>query len=395
MDLTSCFRGRTVLVTGHTGFKGSWLCEWLLLLGARVVGVSLPADPDIDPCYTTPYAHFDQLDLSRRLTAHIEADVRDGAALHEAVRCHRPDFVFHLAAQPLVLRGYREPRWTVETNVIGTLNVLEAVRQAAAPCVVIAITTDKVYANRNWDCAYRETDPLGGHDPYSASKAAAEHVIASYWASFFAPAVQELGIGVAAARGGNVIGGGDWAADRIVPDTLRHLAEGRPVPLRNPGATRPWQHVLELLGGYLHLARSIALSIEAARAGDEAGRRRLEELCSPFNFGPALDSNRSVGELVEEIMRHWPGEIRDASVCGAPKEAGKLNLSIDQAWHVLGWRPQWEFHQTVRETVAWYRAFYTHARGDPSAVQALTQEQIERFTAGMRYDAPAATVGGG
>ncbi|MBN1609533.1 MAG: CDP-glucose 4,6-dehydratase [Polyangiaceae bacterium] len=380
--------GKTVLVTGHTGFKGSWLSEWLCLLGAKVVGFSLKPDPTTDPCYTSP-SHFDELGLREQLAEHVEGDIRDLDHITRTMAKHQPDFVFHLAAQPLVLRAYKEPYLTVETNVTGTLSLLEAARCRRTPCIMIMITTDKVYENAGWLHAYREPDKLGGHDTYSASKACAELIVSSYWHSFFRPRLREWGITVTPVRGGNVIGGGDWAEDRIVPDAIRGLTQNRPVEIRNRHATRPWQHVLELLSGYLHLGALIHRrrgSLSAAEAGArDIERTSLDELCSPFNFGPYLPSNRSVGALVQEILKHWPGTATDKSMPGAPREAGKLNLAIDKAYHTLGWQPKWTFEQAIEHTIAWYREFYAVARGQPAVVQALTQRQIRAYTEGLTY----------
>lgn len=347
-SLPASFAGRTVLVTGHTGFKGSWLCEWLLLLGARVTGFSLP--PPTQP------ALFDQLGLRPRLT-HLEGDIRDPAAVAHAVRATAPDFVFHLAAQPLVRLSYREPVQTYAVNVLGTAHVLDALRAAGRPCVFVGVTTDKCYENREWLHAYREEDPLGGYDPYSSSKAAAELVIAAYRRSF----LQGAGIRVASARAGNVIGGGDRAEDRIVPDCMRALDRGETIVVRNPHATRPWQHVLEPVGGYLALASALAGSAEPAA------------LASAFNFGPALESNRDVRALVTEILRHRPGAWRDESDPHAPHEANRLNLAVDKAFHLLGWRPVWTFERAIAETVRWY---LDAPRGDTAS---FTRAQIEAY----------------
>ena len=343
------YHGKTVLVTGHTGFKGAWLCEWLLMLGARVVGVALP--PNTQP------ALFEQLGLAERVEHHIQ-DIRDRDALAEIVLQARPDYLFHLAAQPLVRQSYTEPVETYMTNVMGTVHLLEALRQLDAryrreqrSCAAVFITTDKCYVNQEWLHGYRENEPLGGYDPYSSSKACAELAIASWRQSFFNPesADGDIRIGIASARAGNVLGGGDWALDRIVPDCIRYLQRNEPIPVRNPSATRPWQHVLEPLSGYLRLAIRQRAAIEA---------RNLEAqkaLCSAFNFGPALSSNRSVKELVEETLRHWPGHWVNQAEAGAPHEAGKLNLVWDKAFHLLDWQPRWDFQETLARTVGWYR----------------------------------------
>ncbi|MEM6337423.1 MAG: CDP-glucose 4,6-dehydratase, partial [Bacteroidota bacterium] len=308
----------------------------------------------------------------------VRADIRDFDTLRKTYERHRPDYVFHLAAQPIVRRGFTEPVYTIETNVVGTMNVLETLRVSAYDCIAILITTDKVYENVEWVWAYRENDALGGHDPYSASKSCAEVLISTYQRSFFEVAASDAPkIHAASVRGGNVIGGGDWAKDRIVPDSIRSLSESQPIPVRNRKATRPWQHVLELLSGYLHLGSQI----HAARTASD--HDRLAALCSPFNFGPNLTSNRSVEALVTEILKHWPGEWTDFTPPDARHEAGKLNLTIDKAYHALGWQPQWGFEETIRHLAEWYRSFY--ADSDPSSVQALTQGQIRAYAKGLAY----------
>ena len=327
------WRGRRVLLTGHTGFKGSWLALWLLELGAELTGLALPPEPGPNL--------FEQLALADRMDHRI-GDIRDGGLMRRLVSERLPEVVLHLAAQPLVRRSYAEPLATWETNVIGTLHLLEAVRPLEHPCTAVLITTDKVYRNNEWLYGYREIDPLGGHDPYSSSKAAAEIAIAS-WRSSFCGSLphQTPHLRIASARAGNVIGGGDWAADRIVPDAMRALAAGQPIAVRNPAATRPWQHVLEPLGGYLLLAE---------RLSQEQGT-----LASAFNFGPQLEANRSVRELVEQALLHWPGRWLDQSDPTSPHEASLLHLVIDKAHHDLGWTPRWPFPTTVERTVRWYR----------------------------------------
>ena len=355
--LADIFPGGTVLVTGHTGFKGSWLCEWLLLLGAKVTGYSLeaPTQPSL----------FEQLALKERIT-HVHGDVRNAGALAACVREVRPDFIFHFAAQSLVRQSYREPVETYATNVMGTVHLLEAVRLAARPCVVICATTDKCYENREWIHACREEDALGGHDPYSSSKAAAEHAVSAYRRSFFENGGLAAPL-VATVRAGNVIGGGDWAADRIVPDAMRALGRGAPIAVRNPRSTRPWQHVLEPLAGYLALAASLA----DARRGAQPDRSR--ELASPFNFGPRVNSNRTVAALADEILKHHPGTWSGAPEAGAAHEAGRLNLAIDKAFHLLGWEPVWDFERTVAETVRWYES------AQKTGARDLTQQQIQSY----------------
>ncbi len=340
------WRGRRVLLTGHTGFKGSWLALWLLELGAEVWGVGL--EPDTSPNL------FGQLQLAERLQRHQIGDIRDAQVLAHLSAACQPQVVLHLAAQPLVRRSYRDPLGTWATNVQGSLHLLEALRPLAQPCAVVMVTTDKVYANREWPYGYRENDRLGGHDPYSASKAAAELAIASWRASFCGRAAhQNPNLAIATARAGNVIGGGDWAEDRIVPDAMRALAAGQPVPLRNPQATRPWQHVLEPLGGYLRLAEALAAASTTAASPP----------CEAFNFGPALEANRTVRQLIETALQHWPGTWLDHSNPEAPHEAGRLHLQIDKALHLLGWQPRWPFANTVERSVGWYRS--VHEGADP------------------------------
>lgn len=358
--LDSAYKDKTVLVTGHTGFKGSWLCEWLLLMEAQVVGYALepPSNPSL----------YESTGLSDRLVEDVRADLADVKQLQATLNRHKPDFVFHLAAQPLVRYGFEEPVETFTTNVAGTMNVLEALRVQALNCVVVLVTTDKVYENAEWLWSYRENDPLGGYDPYSASKACAEIVISSYRRSFF-PSSDLASASVASARGGNVVGGGDWAADRIVPDSIGALTRGEAIPVRNKIATRPWQHVLELVGGYLHLGREMA----AARALGDA--QRLDALCDAYNFGPMITSNRSVQALVEELLKHWPGEWQDLSDPAAVHEAGRLNLTIDRAYHNLNWMPLLSFEQTIAQTVSWYQAYNLQ----PQAIGQVTVNQIKEY----------------
>ncbi|MBM4021639.1 MAG: CDP-glucose 4,6-dehydratase [Planctomycetes bacterium] len=349
------FAGRKVLVTGHTGFKGAWLSEWLLGLGAEVIGYALP--PATDP------ALCDQLGLAARVQ-HVVGDVRSAATIAEVVHSTRPDFIFHLAAQSLVRPSYEQPVETFATNVTGTINLLEAVRATTSRCVVVVVTSDKCYHNREWMYGYREEDPLGGHDPYSASKAAVELATAAWRASFF----RASAVRVATARAGNVIGGGDWAADRIVPDCVRALQAGRPIPIRNRLATRPWQHVLEPLAGYLWLAACLD-----GVPGPAAG----EPLDSAFNFGPDAGGTRNVSALVDALLAHWPGEWADAADGQAPHEARLLHLANDKAARLLGWRPVWSFERTVAETVAWYRE---SAAAGPAGIANRTRRQIAAYT---------------
>ena len=332
----SFWRSRRVLLTGHTGFKGAWLLLWLLELGAEVWGYALEAEPEpnlfrlLQPSFGPRFHHH-------------EADLADREVLSEWVRQANPEVVLHLAAQPLVRQSYVDPLGTWATNVMGSLHLLEALKPLDQRCAVVLVTTDKVYANQEWAYGYRENDPLGGRDPYSASKAGAEIAIASWRASFCgSSAHQSPHLAIATARAGNVIGGGDWAADRIVPDAMRALAAGQPIAVRNPNATRPWQHVLEPLGSYLLLAERLATSAEPPTEA--------------FNFGPTLASNRPVRQLVESMLVHWPGSWVDQSDPAALHEANLLHLQIDKAHHQLGWSPRWDYGQTIARTVGWYRA---------------------------------------
>ena len=353
------WKNRRVLLTGHTGFKGSWLALWLCELGAVVTGVSL--EPEANHCL------FQQLTLSERLNHHI-ADIRDLPALEAIVQSSDPEIVLHLAAQSLVRRSYRDPLGTWSTNVQGSLQVLEALRLLNHHCAVVMITTDKVYANREWEFGYRENDQLGGHDPYSSSKAATELMIASWRSSFVGEAsYQTPYLSIATARAGNVIGGGDWAEDRIVPDAVRALARNQKIPVRRPLATRPWQHVLEPLSGYLLLAQRLAEAWKLSETNPYGGA---------FNFGPHLESNRSVRDLIEEALLHWPGAWSDLSDPQAPHEAGRLHLQVDKAHHQLGWRPRWDFATTIARTIGWYRSIHQN----PSQALNLCLEDLDTYT---------------
>ena len=351
MCFQQIFNSRNVLITGHTGFKGSWLTAWLKELGSQVTGIAL--DPPTNP------SHF----LAARLDEGIQdlrIDLRDQKALKEVIRTVQPEFVFHLAAQPLVRQSYANPVETYATNVMGTLHLLEALREVKQSCVAVLITSDKCYDNVEWVWGYRETDRLGGPDPYSASKGATELVIRSHVRSFF-PKEGDVRLGIA--RAGNVIGGGDWAEDRIVPDCVRAWSKSETVCLRNPNATRPWQHVLEPLSGYLNLA--IALSESNLLHGE------------PFNFGPPAAQNHSVGELVKQMSQHWD-QVRCQDVSEqkqGPYESGLLKLNCDKALHQLGWRANWGFERTVKDTVEWYKTYYE----SPNRIAEKTHAQINRY----------------
>ncbi len=362
------FAGKRVVVTGHTGFKGSWLCEWLLSLGAEVTGLAL--EPD-----TTP-SLFDQLGLRDRLND-VVGDIRSQETVSRVLAAAKPDFLFHMAAQPLVRRSYREPVETWATNVLGTIHVMEALRRLDKSCAAVCVTTDKCYENREWLWGYRETDPLGGHDPYSSSKAAAEIAVASWRRSFFQG--PESKVRLASARAGNVVGGGDWAEDRIVPDAMRALLRGESIKVRNPAATRPWQHVLEPLAGYLALASALACRPDDAR------------LESAFNIGPDRESNRPVRDLIEAVCEAWPGRWEDRSDPHAVHEATLLHLDNAKAEALLGWRPTWAFDRTIDVTVAWYRDLRDAA--SPSAVAARTLQDIRAHEADARGRGVAWAVG--
>jgi len=352
--LGSSFQGRKVLITGHTGFKGAWLTAWLKQLGADVVGVAL--DPLTDP------SHFGEANLADGMID-LRIDIRDRTALEEAIIAAQPDFVFHLAAQALVRYSYDQPIETWQTNVLGTLHVLEALRKLDKSCAAVIVTSDKCYDNVEWVWGYRETDAMGGPDPYSASKGAAELAIRSHIKSYFPKATSKVRI--ASARAGNVIGGGDWSEDRIVPDCVKAWSTNNVVELRNPYSTRPWQHVLEPLSGYLSLA--IALTQQPELHGE------------PFNFGPQAQQNHSVLELVRQMTLHWD-QVRwegPSESAGGPYESGLLKLNCDKALHYLHWHAVMGFEDTVRMTAEWYRAYYEN----PSRIAPTTLKQIKAYTA--------------
>jgi len=350
--LLDTYAGKKVLITGHTGFKGSWLASWLKILGARVIGIAL--DPPSLP------SHFEVAGLTEILDDH-RLDIQDGEALKLLVLQTHPDFVFHLAAQPLVQQSYLDPVETYQTNVMGTLNMLEALRHLDQKCTVILITSDKCYDNVEWVWGYRENDALGGPDPYSASKGAAELVIRSHVKSFFP---MDGAVRIATGRAGNVIGGGDWAQNRIVPDCVRSWAMGETVELRNPQATRPWQHVLEPLSGYLALASELY--------------QNLELHGEPFNFGPPAYLNQTVLELVQAMSEHWQ-QVRWEDVSDSrdqPYESGLLKLNCDKALHYLHWQATLSFTRAVQMTAEWYRAYYD----TPSTIQNVTFSQIREYS---------------
>jgi CDP-glucose 4,6-dehydratase len=349
--IEAAFAARSVFMTGHTGFKGSWLALWLARLGAKVTGYALP------PCAAP--SMFELARVEDLLSRHIVADVRDAATLTAAMQAAAPDVVFHLAAQPLVRLSYREPAQTWSTNVMGTVHLLEAVRACPSVKAVVVVTTDKCYDNREWLWGYRESDPLGGNDPYSASKAGAELVVQSYRKSFFSSGGPLL----ASARAGNVIGGGDWSEDRLIPDAARAVAGRQPLLIRNPAATRPWQHVLESLHGYLLLASRLL-------AGETA-------LADAVNFGPDAADNLSVAEVLSRLQAHWP-ELAwqmEPNADAAPHEARFLYLDSSKARRVLNWTPTWDLATGLEKTAQWYRT----VERQPTAARAITEQQLDQF----------------
>jgi CDP-glucose 4,6-dehydratase len=347
------YKGKRVLITGHTGFKGSWLCAWLLDLGATVAGysVDIPTEP----------SHFEALALTDRVE-HFQEDVRNKSSLQEAMNQFRPEIVFHLAAQSLVRKSYENPVLTFETNSLGTLNLLDCLRYQPSVIAAIIITSDKCYENVEWLWGYRENDRLGGKDPYSASKACAELITKVYMESFF----MENGPNIATTRAGNVIGGGDWALDRVVPDCVRAWSKGKKVEIRNPNATRPWQHVLEPLSGYLVLGQQLF-----------QGNPELKN--QSFNFGPQAKVNQSVGDLITEMAQYWP-EAKwkfEQEMNSDKPESTLLKLNCDKALQLLQWNSVLDFSKTVQMTGKWYQDFYSQK---PSSILETTSRQIEEYT---------------
>lgn len=340
------WKGKRVLVTGHTGFKGSWLALWLTRMGAEVTGFALP--PSTDPSL------FEQARIAEVVT-HIEGDVRDLPALQSALTAAQPEIVFHLAAQPLVRLSYEQPVETYATNVMGTVHLLEACRSIASLRGVVCITSDKCYENREWVWPYRESDPMGGYDPYSSSKGAAEIVIAAYRRSFFAQ-----GAGIASVRAGNVIGGGDFSGDRLLPDIIRALEAGQRPVIRSPDSVRPWQHVLEALGGYLVIA-------ERLHAGEAA-------MASGWNFGPSDDDTKPVRWIVDQILQDSGVDGWDHPGGELPHEAQMLKLDCSKARSDLGWRPAMTLADALRKVVDWHRLVYQGADA-----RAVTIEQIAAY----------------
>lgn len=358
------WRGRRVLVTGHTGFKGGWLSLWLANAGAKVTGLALP--PSTDPSL------FDTGKIEQ-LIAHRIADVRDASAVQAVFEEARPEVVFHLAAQPLVRLSYQQPIETYGTNVMGTAHVLEAARQVGGVAAIVCVTSDKCYDNREWAWAYRESDPLGGHDPYSSSKGCAELVVGAYRDSYF-NATEGSGAwtGVASVRAGNVIGGGDWAEDRLIPDIIRAMEGGRVPQIRAPQAVRPWQHVLEALHGYLLVAERLL-----------AGERRFAQA---WNFGPFDGDAQPVSNIVDHLVAAWGGEGWELASGNHPHEAGLLRLDSSKARSELGWRPVMGLTEALNWIVLWHKAF---ERGE--SARDITLEQIKIYSA-RSQSSPAPAV---
>ena len=344
------WKGKSVFLTGHTGFKGGWIAHWLSELGAQVNGFAL--QPPTEPNF------FTETHLQKHLAHSRLADIRDRQELAHAIDEVQPEIVFHMAAQPLVRDSYRKPVETFATNVMGTVNLLEVLRHTRSVKVIVNITTDKCYENKEWLWAYREHDKLGGHDPYSASKACAEIASAAYQNSF----LEDAGIFMATVRAGNVIGGGDWATDRLVPDFLRAIDTGQILRIRSPNAVRPWQHVLEPLAGYLMLAEKLF-----QKGADYVGA---------WNFGPNEDGLKPVSWLVEHLCKCIPDARWDIENTNQLHEANILNLDSTKAKTLLGWEPRWNLQTAINQTVEWFHAW---RKGDDMA--AVTREQIKAYLA--------------
>jgi len=353
-NLSNIYKGKRVLVTGDTGFKGSWLALWLHKLGAHVIGMALP--PDTEPSL------FDLLFL-KDMIDHLDADIRDRNEVEKVFRQAEPDIVFHLAAQALVRDSYNDPKKTFDTNIGGTVNVLESIRGCPNVRAAVVITSDKCYENQDWVWGYREKDPLGGHDPYSASKAAAEIVSAAYSRSYFRKNGLGPHLGFATARAGNVIGGGDWAKDRIIPDCVRALVTEKPILIRNPKATRPWQHVLDPLAGYLMLAARLMESPDT--------------FSGAWNFGPLSSDQITVHELAERFVRVWgDGTIQTPPIGKtALHEAHLLHLNVDKAAFALKWKPVLDSSCAIDWTAHWYKSWHEHTGN----IQSISVQQIREY----------------
>ncbi len=355
-QLIQTYKGKRVFITGHTGFKGAWLLKILSMQGAYIKGYALEPKTESD---------FFNLIKGDELCDSVIADLRDKEILAQEIVSFQPDFIFHLAAQPLVRLSYQQPLETFDINIMGTAHLLDAVRQLNKQCQIVLITTDKVYYNNEWIYPYRENDRLGGYDPYSASKACAELIIESYRNSFFnLKEYSDHKKAIAVARAGNVIGGGDWSDDRLIPDIVRALDSSKKIVVRNPSAVRPWQHVLEPLFGYLQLAKAVEES--------------PDKFSEPFNFGPLANDSMMVSEMVLMAINYWgEGESENAqAIVKQPHEAGLLKLDISKAVTELKWEPKFDAEKAVRFTMDWYREFYS----DCSNIIAFTEKQIHLYT---------------
>lgn len=349
------YRGKRILITGHTGFKGSWLTIWLNELGAEIIGVAKDPFSNND--------NFVLTNIGSKIKADIRADIRDGKLMKEIFQVHQPEIVFHLAAQPLVRQSYDTPVETYETNVMGTINVMEAMRQTKSVKVGVMITTDKCYENKEQIWGYREDEPMGGYDPYSSSKGCCELAISSWRRSFFNPADYGMkhNISLASVRAGNVIGGGDWATDRIIPDCIRALETGKTIDIRSPHSIRPWQHVLEPLSGYMLLAQKMW--------------KEPTSYCEGWNFGPHMESVTNVWEVAEKVIKNYGcGKLRDLSDPNALHEAKLLTLDITKAKIKLGWQPRMNIEQCIALVIDWYKKYK-----DACDVYALCVDEIKHY----------------
>ena len=348
MSMRDFYKNKKVFITGHTGFKGSWLTLWLTMMGAKVLGYAL--EPNTDPSL------FNVLNLHKDID-HIIGDIRDFEKLREIITEFKPEIVFHLAAQPLVRLSYREPRLTYETNVMGTVNLLEAIRQTKSIRAVVNVTSDKCYENKEWVWGYRENDPMGGYDPYSSSKGCSELITAAYRNSYF----KNTETAIASARAGNVIGGGDWAEDRLIPDIVRSLSKGKQIIIRNPKATRPWQHVLEPLSGYLLLGRLLY----------EKG----QEFAEAWNFGPNDSCMMTVEEIVKKSIEIWGSGSYVVDSSEQPHEANLLKLDVSKSFMRIKWTSKLNCSETLLDTFGWYKEYYETA----SEVHGTSRKQISEY----------------
>jgi len=348
VSMRDFYKNKKVFITGHTGFKGSWLTLWLTMMGAKVLGYAL--EPNTDPSL------FNVLNLHKDID-HIIGDIRDFEKLREIITEFKPEIVFHLAAQPLVRLSYREPRLTYETNVMGTVNLLEAIRQTKSIRAVVNVTSDKCYENKEWVWGYRENDPMGGYDPYSSSKGCSELITAAYRNSYF----KNTETAIASARAGNVIGGGDWAEDRLIPDIVRSLSKGKQIIIRSPKATRPWQHVLEPLSGYLLLGRLLY----------EKG----QEFAEAWNFGPNDSCMMTVEEIVKKSIEIWGSGSYVVDSSEQPHEANLLKLDVSKSFMRIKWTSKLNCSETLLDTFGWYKEYYETA----SEVHGTSRKQISEY----------------